>query len=110
MRHAAPRLIPRKQGKMPIDASKPIRLATIEQRLCLLDESVRPLGYLHQPGLTIRTPYVRDGGRYHRNARCKKLRSFRRADEAGRLVQRERHYPDPPSGEVAGQIRIRFAT
>src|SRR4051794_19290183 len=91
---------------MPVDATQPVRLGSIEQRLGLSQELVGILGDLDQTGVAIGAHHVSDRGRYHWNAGGQELRGFRGADVAGCLVQRERHYPYIPSGKVARQMEI----
>ena len=61
-----------------------------------LDQSLRTIGSNH----------IDDGRRHDRHPCGKKLRGFGRADEARRLIERERHDADIPGADLLRQVRI----
>src|SRR5829696_4074738 len=104
--HRAPGLVPRAYGEMPVDAREPGLLRALEQALRLAHHLERRLRDLNEPLLAVRPHHVRDRRRHDRHAGRKELRRLGRADEARRLVQRERHQADIPARQIARKVRI----
>ena len=102
--HGLPRPVPRRLAEDRLDG----RLvdAVGQRGLDRVHEARGVVADQHEPTLAVRLDDVGDGRRDHGLARGQVLESLRRADEARRLVERERHQRDIPPGDVRRQVRV----
>src|SRR5690349_19015837 len=81
-----------------------------KQTLDRLDAGSRVVCDLDEAHFAIRSYHIANRGRYHSPAGGEILRRFRRTDEACRVVTRERHHRNVPSGKIMREVRVRATT